>query len=98
MLKRKRKLSIYFVIGSSLKAYWCFVKQKNQMYTQVFKKEIVEEYIKREKKGDGLTYKQKLEKEKYFFNTFLIMLMIMMREKTIYLIIYILKGTQKKNL
>jgi hypothetical protein len=34
------------------------------------KKEIVEEYITREKKGLGLTNKQKLEKEKYFFNTF----------------------------
>jgi hypothetical protein len=34
------------------------------------KKDIAEEYIKREKKGEGLTYKQKLEKEKYFFNTF----------------------------
>jgi len=34
------------------------------------KKSVVEEYIKREKKGEGITNKQGLEKEKYCFNSF----------------------------
>ena len=48
------------------------LEQIKHKYNEInnIKKEIVEEYIKREKKGEGLTYNQRLEKEKYFFNTF----------------------------
>jgi hypothetical protein len=44
----------------------------NVKYNEInnIKKEVAEDYIRREKKGEGLTYNKKLEKEKYFFNTF----------------------------